>query len=152
MSATRLLAELPDDARVRVTLGEGGIRVGELRKALAAPDPHRVLTTGEASKLLGYSPDTWRTWASEVPGSYRDEGERGYWRLPYGGCVEHLRRLQATRTRRGRRGPWKKAREAAQAGTAGPEGHRPWSVVRGGSEAVGRRQTDDAKPSGPRLA
>ena len=110
------LAHLPDEMKVGLVLGSGDMTVRDLRRAFSAPDPNRVLTTGEASALLGYSADTWREWAPDVPGAYRDEGERAYWRLPYVGCVEHLRRLKARRLNAGRRrGPWKKEAEAKAA-------------------------------------
>lgn len=162
MTPADALRGLPDDARVSVTVGSGDLRVADLRRAFGAVDPHRVLTTGEASQLLGYSADTWREWAPRIPGAYRDPGERAYWRLPYAACVEHLRRLRAERLNRGRRGrPWKqralaeqeaghvisieaKRAAAAQARDAGAAGVPARPVDGGGPAAVGRRASDDA--------
>lgn len=149
------LAYLPDETRISLTIGSGDMTVRELRRAFSATDPHRVLTTGEASELLGYSPDTWREWAPEVPGAYRDDGERAYWRLPYVGCVEHLRRLKARRLKAGRRrGPWKKEAEAkaAQAGGSGAEGVQERKVLRLRPASVGRGQAHHEEPEASRLA
>lgn len=153
MTTAELLARLPDDARVTVTVGAGDLRVADLREAFAGPDPHRVLTTGEAADTFGYSPDSWRRWAPDVPGAYQDEGDRPYWRLPYAGCVEHLARLRAerTRVRRRTRGPWGKGK-AAQARVAGPAGVPPRAVLGDRLAPLERRTSDDARSTVLRLA
>lgn len=150
MTTPELLANLPDDARVSLTIGTGDLRVGDFRKAFAGPDPHRVLTTGEAASTFGYSADSWRRWASEIKGAYQDKGERAHWRLPYSACVEHLERLASARSKRRRkRGPWS---ASAQARASGPESIQEGSLVGGGSTPVERRSTDDARPTTLRLA
>ena len=141
MSILDALAHLPDDAAVTVTL-----RVSELREALSARSPLRLLTTGQAASELGYSGDTWRSWAEagKIEGAYRDEGDDGMWRLPLGACEDHLERLRSgTLNRRRKRGPWKAKASTAQAGGAGPEGDMegPVGVLR--FAPVGRRKADD---------
>ena len=142
MTLLDALAELPDDAAVTVT-----VRVSELRAALNTRNPRRLLTTGQAAAELGYSPDTWRTWAEtdRIEGAFRDEGSEGTWRLPLGACEEHLEHLRASSlNRRRKRAPWKKA-SAASARGARTADHLegPVGVLR--LEAVGRRETNDAE-------
>lgn len=153
MTTAELLAQLPDDARVTVTVGAGDLRVADLREAFAGPDPRRLLTTGEAADTFGYSPDSWRRWAPNVPGAYQDEGDGSYWRLPYTGCVDHLARLRAerSRVRRRTRGPWGKGK-AASSRAVGSEGVQEGQVLRRRSAAVERRASDDARSSVLRLA
>lgn len=149
------LSNLPDDTRCALIVGQGDMTVGELREALRCrEESERVLTTGEAAETFGYAASTWAKWADEglVDGAYRDDGDSGYWRLPLVGCRDHLADLRRGRNvRRRKRGPWKEA-APAQTGRAGTEGVPAWTVLRGGPEAVGRRQADDAEPEGPELA
>lgn len=151
MTPAEILAQLSDDTRVSVTVGQGDMRMRELRDALAGVDPHRVLTTGQAAELLGYSADSWRRWAPEIAGAYQDEGERALWRLPYTSCTEHLRRLQAERRtkRRRKRGPWSTSASAREAGS---ESLQAREVVRVRPPAMERRTSNDARPTTLRLA
>jgi hypothetical protein len=150
MSAARILAELPDDARVSVTIGQGDLRVRDLREAFAGPDPNMVLTTGQAAERLGYSGDWWRRAAKDgdVPGAYQDGDHRGTWRLPIVGCIEHLHALRSPQRTR-RRAPWS-ATEAQQDARTPPVLAR--SMARGGLASVGRRSSDSSRPAFPRLA
>jgi hypothetical protein len=147
MTLAEMLAELPDDTRVSVTIGSGDVRVRELREAFTGPSPHAVLTTGQAAEQFGYSADTWRRWAGDIAGAYQDDDGRGTWRLPVVGCIEHLRRLSAPKRRR-RRGPWtpEKTRQARAPDLLAQK------VAGGGSSTVGRRQADAPGPRFPRLA
>lgn len=68
-----------------------------------------VVTTTEASELLGHSPDWWRREAPEVGGAYQ-ETDGGPWSLPLSGCREHLRRRRKDGKLRRRafgKQPWK---------------------------------------------
>lgn len=99
------ISQLPDDASVTLT-----VRVSELRDALNARNPRRLLTTGQAAAELGYSADTWRGWADDgrIEGAFRDDGDEGTWRLPLGACEAHVERLRDRTLSRRRRGkPWK---------------------------------------------
>lgn len=159
-TAARALAQmfgaLPGDTRCGVLIGSGDLTLAELREALALPSGARVITTGQAAELLGYSADTWRGWAEagEVDGAYRDDGTDGHWRLPLAACEEHLARLQGGALhRRRKRGPWpKKAGPTPQAARVGAEADPEGKVVRLRSPALGRRASDDAGPAEPRLA
>ena len=146
------LAQLPDDTRISVTVGGGDLTIQDLRRGFSAPNK-LILTTTEASDLLGYSPEMWQKWAKadEVPGAWQD-GPGGIWRLPYEGCVRKVRReqeehahLQKGRKRRGR-GPWKNRGAAtASAARAGAEGlpGAGLTLLEGGPAPVGRRPADD---------
>lgn len=154
MSLAEAIGGLPDGVRCALTIGSGDLTVGELRAALARPSDARVLTTGEAAGMFGYSGDTWREWADrgEVIGAYRDTPE-GMWRLPLRACEEHLARLQdGALHRRRKRGPWPKKGTAPQAARAGAEADTQGKVVRLRSETVGRRASDDERPAGRGLA
>jgi hypothetical protein len=70
---------IPDDAYVTMRW----VRENFVPKEDGA---HRLVTTGQAAAELGFSPDTWREWASagRIAGAFRDESET--WRLPLAGC------------------------------------------------------------------
>lgn len=147
------LANLPDSTRVSLIVGSGDMTMGELRELLSREEDERVLTTGEASEVFGYSQSQWTTWAAdgEIDEAYRDDGDSGYWRLPALGCREHLARLRdPMNAKRRSRAPWK--RTPASAEQAGPEGLPAWSVVCGGSAPVGRRKADTQEPGSSGLA
>lgn len=75
----QLLETLPGDARCGITIqvGEGPYTIDELRTALVARHP-RVITTGQAAQVFGWSTDTWARWAQagEIDGAVQ-EGEEG---------------------------------------------------------------------------
>lgn len=52
-----------------------------------------VLSTSEASSMLGHSAEWWRRAAPEIPGSYQPENG-GPWSLPLAGYREHLAALR----------------------------------------------------------
>lgn len=103
MTAAEAIAALPDDTRLSVTVGSGGMTKAELADALTRSGPVYI-TTAEASRRYSRSPRWWCEAASDIPGAYKDRR----WRLPVQGCEEHLARL--TRPRR-KRGPWYPRRE-----------------------------------------
>lgn len=104
MTVAEMIANLPDDAEVSVTVS---VQAGELRKAMESSGPVYI-TTSEASRRYSRSPRWWCEAAKDIPGAYKDRR----WRLPVQGCEEHLARL--TRPRR-KRGPWFPSRKAAHA-------------------------------------
>lgn len=143
MSLAAALSALPDTTRCSLVVGSGDMTVAELREAIGKPSAFRVLTTGQAAELLGYSGDTWRDWASsgQVRGCYRDDGEGGTWRLPMVECEEHLARLQSGSLHRKRkRGPWSKEGTPAPSARVGAEDHETGTLVFRRSKAVEGRQ------------
>lgn len=142
MTLSLALAALPDDTRCSLVVGSGDLTVAELREAIGKPSEFRVLTTGQAAELLGYSGDTWRAWAAsgQVHGCYRDD-EGGTWRLPMVECERHLARLQSGALhRRRKRGPWPKEGTPPSSARAGSENHEAGTLVFRRSKAVERRQ------------
>lgn len=63
-----------------------------LRNVLEGENEVEV-STAEASRLLGHSPEWWRRAALKVPGAYQPEGG-GPWSLPLSACREHLAGLR----------------------------------------------------------
>lgn len=63
-----------------------------LRKALEG-EGDVVVSTPEAARLLGHSPEWWRRAAPDIPGAYQPAGG-GPWSLPLAGCREHLAGLR----------------------------------------------------------
>jgi hypothetical protein len=86
-----VLAQLPDDAEITVT-----VKVGDwLRAREAQRGGPEIVTSAQAAKVLGYDPAYWSRLAKagKLPGAYR-EREEGHWRLPRAECEAHIRRLQ----------------------------------------------------------
>ena len=86
--ALAILAELPEDAEITVT-----VRLGDwLRAREARAGGPEVLTTKEAAARYGYTPERWRRWAEagRIDGVWQD-GRWGPWRLPRLACEAHLR-------------------------------------------------------------
>jgi hypothetical protein len=111
-----LLAHLPDDLELQVT-----VRAGDLRRALTrANGGPEMVSTVWCAENLGFSSRKWRDWceAALIAGAVKDEG--GWWRLPNRAAREHLARVLAeepgsqggkvtsTTSPPRRRGPWKK--------------------------------------------
>jgi hypothetical protein len=160
-SAARALAQmfgaLPGDLPVRITVepGQGPYTVDEVRAALKGDHP-RVITTGKAAALFGWSADTWARWATagEVEGAKRD-GAR--WRLPYEACeAQYRRRMSGAPTgERKRRGRPRKEKTApaptSRLGAARLPGARI-ALVEDRSAPLGTRAHDAQGPRGSRLA
>jgi hypothetical protein len=87
----QVLAELPDDAMVTVS-----VRVGDwLRAREAKSGGPEILTTTQASRAFGYEAEAWRRWAVQgrIDGAWQDS-EGGAWHLPRRACQGHLRSLR----------------------------------------------------------
>ena len=86
------------------------VSVGRLRElvATAAADAPEILSTVQASAIIGFSHSYWRDKASNglVEGAFQD-GDR--WRLPTRSCKKYVAQLQAHHRRSVLRGPRRKA-------------------------------------------
>lgn len=91
-----------------------GREVKRMFRELLEADGSVMVSTVDASKILGHSPDWWRRAAPEIPGAFQ-EADGGPWTLPLGACREHVLRLSKAGKLRRRdgerakrlRGPWK---------------------------------------------
>lgn len=107
----KALNSLAPDTRLTIMIGTGDFTLAQLRTALAYDEGERMLSTAEASALLGYSRSWWaeQAGAGRVHGAYRT-GDNAPWRLPAASCRQHLARLQSEgrpkQPGRKRRGPW----------------------------------------------
>jgi hypothetical protein len=96
MTLADLVAQLPDETRVSVTIGSGQFTAGDLRRAFGAKGKV-FLTTQEAAERWGWTAGYWRDVAPAIDGAFKDQ----YWHLPDGGCEAHVaaksrRRREAT--------------------------------------------------------
>ena len=151
----KYFATLPDEVEITLTVGTGQTSIGDLRQAFIATQHKRILTTGEASRMFGYSSSQWAKWAPEISEAYQD-AEGGPWRLPYAACEAHVakRETDAKRKGRNRRGrPWKKAKRASpsrERATSVSRGR--FEVLQGGSPPLGNEAPGSSQPESPRLA
>lgn len=74
MRIAEMIATLPPDTPLSVTVGTGSMTAEDLRRAFVATQKKRLLTTAEASDLFGYSQSQWAKWAAagEIQGAYQD--------------------------------------------------------------------------------
>ena len=87
-----LLALLPDDAQLTITVGKADL-LRALDEGSGANPEH--IDTKRAAARLGYSADRWRRWAEQgrITGAWQD-ARGGSWRLPFASCEAHIRELQ----------------------------------------------------------
>ena len=121
------LRHLPDDAEITISLRKADL-VTALENKGGGP---RVMTTAQAARVHGYTPERWRRWAQDgrIEGAYQD-AEDGPWHLPRAAVEAHiatLARRGATRRRQTStvvpigsvpRGPWKAQAKARAARTS----------------------------------
>lgn len=100
MTPAEAIAALPDNVTVSVTIGGGGMTVGQLRTALNRSGPVYI-TTAEAARRYSRTPRWWAREAHKIPGAMKDT----HWRLPVQGCEQHLADLLRPKRVR-QRGPW----------------------------------------------
>ena len=110
-TSEKLFNGLDDSDTVTVT-------VGRLRDLVRyhTTDPPELLSTVQASRIIGFSHSYWRDKAAKglIDGAFQ-EGEGESWRLPLKACRAHVGRLQAQHRKgrlRGRCGPTGPRRKA----------------------------------------
>ena len=103
-----LKSRMADDASVPVSV------VYARFVELSGGEPE-VVTTRQASGILGFSTKFWRRMAESgaIEGAWREEG--GIWRLPLAECRRHLLKRENQKKEFKPRGPQKKAKGAQAA-------------------------------------
>ena len=132
-----LLAELPADAELTVT-----VRAGDLRRAMEMqPGGPAWVTTSWCAQELGFSARQWRQWCEEgeIEGAVKDSS--GRWRLPNRGAREHFARTLHARQAIATPAPPARVAKAGELRLSESPGDRPgnrrkrrgpWKTLAGG--------------------